>query len=128
LSASPRVVLGDDRRIQDSVALLRRADAVVTDYSGIFLEGLLIDVPAVFVPYDLEEYERGLPWDYAAYTPGPKVHTFAEFLQACGAALADRRTGAAERRRVREAFFAHPDGGATERVIDWLVQRLGGST
>lgn len=128
LAATPRAVLGDDRLIQDPVALLRRADAVVTDYSGIFLEGLLVDVPAVFVPYDLEEYERGLPWDYASYTPGPKVATFRDFLQALGAALADRRTGAADRQRVREAFFAHADGGATGRMIDWLVQRLAGET
>jgi CDP-glycerol glycerophosphotransferase len=120
-AASPRFVLADDRRMPDVAPLVARADLVVTDYSGIFLEGLLADVPCMFVPYDLAEYERGIPWSYEQYTPGPKVHGFAEFVAAMERSLRDRAAFADERRRVRDAFFLHTDGRATERVVDWLL-------
>jgi CDP-glycerol glycerophosphotransferase len=127
LSLSPRIVLADDRRGEDVVPLIRRADAIVTDYSSVYLEGLLADVPCLFVPYDREHYERGLPWDYDAYTPGPKVGNFAAFAAMLRRALEDRTCDAAERRRVRDAFFANADGHATARVADWLTGIAGTS-
>jgi CDP-glycerol glycerophosphotransferase len=120
LALSPRIVLADDKIAEDVVPLVRRADLIVTDYSSIYLEGLLADVPCLFLPYDRAEYERGLPWDYDAYTPGPKALTFAAFADALRRALGDRSADAAQRRRVRDAFFTHVDGRATERVAAWL--------
>lgn len=123
-AVSPRLVLVDDRRMEDAMPLVARADLVVTDYSGIFLEGLLADVPCMFVPYDLHEYERGIPWDYERNTPGPKVRSFAEMVSAMGLSLRDRAAFAGERVRVRDAFFTHTDGRATDRVVQWLVDSV----
>jgi CDP-glycerol glycerophosphotransferase (TagB/SpsB family) len=119
-AASPRFVLADDRRIEDVVPLVLRADAIVTDYSGIFLDGLLSDTPCVFVPYDLAEYERGIPWDYATLTPGPKVATQAEFTAALRRALVEPGADGPWRAQVRAQFFTRADGRATERVCRWI--------
>lgn len=117
---SSRFVLADDRRFEDVVPLLLRADAVVTDYSGIFLDGLLSDTPCVFVPYDREAYERGIPWDYDALTPGPKVGDHASFVAALRRALVEPDADGPWRARVRAQFFARTDGQATERVCRWI--------
>ena len=121
---SPRIVAGDHGGIEDSQALLRRADLVVTDYSGIFLEGLLAGAPPMFVPYDRDHYERGFPYDYDANTPGPKVVTAAAFFAEARALLEGTDVYADRRAAVRTRFFAHTDGRATERLADWLVAHL----
>lgn len=117
---SPRFVLADDRRVEDVVPLVLRADVIVTDYSGIFLDGLLSDTPCVFVPYDRAEYERGIPWDYEANTPGPKVGDQAGFIAACRRGLETPEADAPWRARVRAQFFRHTDGEATARVLAWM--------
>lgn len=117
---SVRFVLADDRRVEDVVPLVLRADVIVTDYSGIFLDGLLSDTPCVFVPYDRDEYERGIPWPYDDNTPGPKVVDQAGFVAACRRGLLEPDADAPWRARVRGRFFRHTDGRATDRVVAWL--------
>jgi CDP-glycerol glycerophosphotransferase len=117
---SPRFVLADDRAVEDVVPLVLAASMIVTDYSGIFLDGLLSDTPCAFVPYDLGEYERGIPWDYAENTPGPKVADQAGFVAACTRALETPQADAQWRARVRTRFFTHTDGRATQRVLAWI--------
>ena len=58
-------------------------DALITDYSSIYLDYMLLERPIVFLPYDLQEYEAsvGFTMDYMENTPGPKPKTFSEFLE-----------------------------------------------
>ena len=57
-------------------------DALITDYSSIYLDYMLLERPIVFLPYDLKEYEDsvGFTMDYMENTPGPKPLTFEDFL------------------------------------------------
>ena len=57
-------------------------DALITDYSSIYLDYMLLERPIVFLPYDLKEYEStvGFTMDYMENTPGPKPVTTDEFL------------------------------------------------
>lgn len=59
-------------------------DSLITDYSSIYLDYMLLERPIMFLPYDLEEYERliGFTMDYMENTPGPKPETQEEFQQA----------------------------------------------
>ena len=62
----------------DPYPLLRHTHALISDYSSIFFDYLLLDRPLVFYPYDLEAYRtrsRGLYDDYHHVTPGPKAST-----------------------------------------------------
>ena len=124
LAASPRFVVADDRALEEAYTLVAAADVIVTDYSGIYLEGLLCDTPCVFVPYDLDRYERGIPWDYDAHTPGPHVATQAELIRACHQAFTSPQRHRAERAHVRDIFFADADDHSTDRVLAWLANAL----
>lgn len=57
-------------------------DALVTDYSSIYLDYMLLERPIIFLPYDLAEYENtvGFTMDYMDNTPGPKPSTQKDFL------------------------------------------------
>jgi len=119
---SPRIIDAGSHHIESAEQVLIHCDVIVTDYSSLYLEGLLRDIPPIFLPYDLDRYERGFMWPYAEVTPGPKPATQTEFEHAIRDALAPTRAAsyAKDRVRVRDLFWGQADGNATSRVIDVL--------
>lgn len=106
--------------------LLRQTDAIITDYSGIYLEGLLLNIPPIFVPYDRHRYERGFPYDYDSVTPGPKAGTYSAFKMAIlDALLNDAPSYSDLRNEVKSTFFGVTDGKATERTAMFIERELG---
>jgi CDP-glycerol glycerophosphotransferase (TagB/SpsB family) len=121
---SSRFVPGGQESVEDVFDLLPFTDVIMSDYSSIFIEGLLLDIPAVLLPYDLASYERGLPLPYDQMAPGPTVFSHNELLNALDCAL-DRTDGFHEdRKRIRERYFSSQDGNATDRVIRFLEEQL----
>lgn len=115
----------------DPYPLLRHTDALISDYSSIFFDYLMLDRPILFYPYDLADYERysrSLYDDYATVTPGPKAHDAAS-LDAMVAELLARYDAEAERfrgerERVRARFFEHVDDRASARLFETLLTRV----
>lgn len=121
---SDRIVLAGHKQLEDINLLMPYADAIVTDYSSIYIEGLLRDIPAVFIPYDLGSYERGLPLPYDEVTPGPKTHTQSAFMEALQDALHSPGNLRKERDRVKRIFFSKTDGHATKSVVELIEQLM----
>lgn len=62
----------------DVYPLMPLTDILITDYSSIFFDFLLLDRPIVFLTYDLEEYlqhDRAMYFDFATMSPGVKCRT-----------------------------------------------------
>lgn len=60
----------------DPYVFLKMADVLITDYSSIYFDYLLLDRPIIFFTYDLKEYlsdSREMYFDYDEFTPGEKV-------------------------------------------------------
>lgn len=60
----------------DLYEIINGVDVLITDYSSIYFDYLLLDRPLIFIPHDLNYYQetRGFllePYDF--WTPGPKV-------------------------------------------------------
>ena len=107
----------------DAYPLLRDVDVLVTDYSSIFFDYLLLDRPVVFFCHDLATYladERSMYFDYAEMTPGPKVTTVEELAAALALIAAGGDSWRAERERVRSLVFEHTNGRAADRLLDEL--------
>ncbi len=124
LSKGERIFLADDTIFEDINTLTLASDAIVTDYSGIYLEGLLKDIPPLFIPYDYESYERGCPYNYHDVTPGPKISSQKDFMKGLKDALSGADSFSKERQRVKNLFFYHTDGRSTERVSALLKKHL----
>lgn len=112
----------------DVYPLLQYADTLVTDYSSLYFDYLLLDRSVVFYPFDLEEYRsiRGFYFEYDAVTPGPVASDFDGLLEAL-----DRRFDeefAAERKSVRERFLQPVVTNRCEAVCDRFDPRTTGST
>ncbi len=100
----------------DIYPFLRHADALVTDYSSVYFDYLLLDRPIVFYADDLAEYRthRGFYFDYESVTPGPVADSFEELLAGLDAALDPTADAHADARRAVRARLLGADPAATE--------------
>ena len=113
-----RVIMANRDTVEDVQELLPFVDVLVSDYSGIWVDYLLLDRPIIFVPYDLEEYSRspGLMYDFEEVSPGPKVASFQEFAASLRECLRDPSRMGEERLKARRMFHEHEDSKACERL------------
>lgn len=76
---------------EDINEILNIFDLLITDYSSIYIDYLMLNKPILFLPYDKVEYidSRGFNFDYDKITPGPKPDTFLNFLLEIDKSLSD---------------------------------------
>jgi CDP-ribitol ribitolphosphotransferase len=112
----------------DVYEILNAADILITDYSSVYFDYLLLDRPLLFTPTDLERYRsnRGLLLEpYEWWTPGDKALTQDELQQGIIRAL-DTPTLYMERRKVVCDMVHHyQDGSSSERVWRMIDHLLG---
>ena len=104
--------------IRDINDILPVADILITDYSSVIFDWLLLDKPIIYYTYDQDEYagDRGLYYSFDEYVYGKVAKTGNELIAAIESAdmMADKRAA------FRDRFMAACDGKATERVIKLL--------
>ncbi len=109
-----------DEAVPDINYLLPHIDVLITDYSSVYFDFLLLDRPIVFAPFDLEDYvrrDRDLYDPYDAITPGPKCRSWHEVIGATADFLHGRDGYGPARRAVRERFNAFVDTENCQRVV-----------
>ena len=111
----------------DPYVLLKRTDVLVTDYSSIFFDYLLLDRPIVFFAYDKEEYmtcSRELYYKYEEMTPGQKAETMEELISAlhmaCYPSEEYQSFYAVDRKRVREKMFGTPKELTSSKLMEQI--------
>lgn len=77
-----RVYYLNNDKVNDIMEIINIFDLLITDYSSIYIDYLLLEKPVIFLDYDRDKYlnNRGLNFDYDKVTPGPKPKKFKEFL------------------------------------------------
>ena len=112
----------------DLYAFLPETDFLITDYSSVYFDYLLLDRPVIFAPFDIERYtdvERSLYYDYNAVTPGPKARNWQEVLGSIQDIVKKREAYASERERVSSVFNAFRDGDSSKRVYEAIIKEIG---
>ena len=113
----------------DLYEILPHTDLLITDYSSIYFDYLLMDKPVIFTPVDLEEYskDRGFLLEpYKYWTPGPKCKTQEVLQNEVLKSLCDNKYYKKEREQVKEIFHNYQDGKSTERVIELIEDIMKG--
>ena len=125
-NGSGHILVAGNKEVPDVAELLPFVDIVITDYSSIYIDLLLKDVPPIFIPYDLEEYERvrGLAYDYELITPGPKVFTQKDFIVAIEDAFKSAPKYKEQRIFVKKMFHKYDDGKACERIAQAMKELI----
>ena len=107
----------------DLHVILKYMDAMITDYSSVYFDFLLLNKPIIYYVPDLEEYQekcRGFYEPYENLTAGIKVRTESELINAMQDVLNNVDNYEDDRARLREQIFKYQDGNNCERVINWI--------
>lgn len=95
----------------DAQLILDAADILITDYSGCFIDHLLLDRPQIFFAYDLEQYlaaDLGFLYDYREIVPGPVCMDNRQLLRELEI-LAAGEDPCRDKRKQRLDFFYSKD-------------------
>lgn len=111
----------------DIYPLLREATELVTDYSSVMFDFLLLDRPILLFRPDHAAYvarSRTLFDDKMQTPPGPTVGNVAELLLALRSRAAETPAHARHRHALRDRLHDHTDGRAGERLAALLMDEL----
>ncbi|MEP2025931.1 MAG: CDP-glycerol glycerophosphotransferase family protein [Reichenbachiella sp.] len=110
---------GEYEEVQE---LLPHIDILMTDYSGIYFDFLLLDRPMIFAPYDIDQFgeKPGFLFDYEENTPGAKVYDTAHFMKEIENLINGTDKYKNHRNATRDKFHQYQDGKSSERVLNYI--------
>ncbi|MDK2811634.1 MAG: CDP-glycerol glycerophosphotransferase [Petroclostridium sp.] len=113
-----------EKNEMDLYKIINAVDLLITDYSSVYFDYLLIDKPVVFTPTDLDLYrkQRGLllePYDF--WTPGPKCLDQDTLQSEIIYSLENLNYYKSERETIKNLIHKHQDGNSTKRVIELIM-------
>ena len=115
------IIINDQYLIDHNTELTefyKITDALITDYSSVYVDYLLTQKPICFTQDDFEEYKLGFSMpNIQDYMPGEKVKNIEEFKQFFDHLDKDIDKYKKERKKVNDAFNAFNDNKSSERLI-----------
>jgi len=130
IDVGSRIVYADENEVADINDVLTYIDVLITDYSGVYFDYLLLNRPVVFAAFDLEAYveRRGLYDDYGFYIAGPITKNWPEVIEHVRDALSNPRKFDDIRIEKNEIFNKHCDGKSSKRICEYLKAQVNIST
>lgn len=91
-------------------------DMMITDYSSVVIEYVLLNKPLILFAFDLERYDRGFYYDYESYMPGEVAHNQEELF-----GILEKNTINDKKRQDFVKFqYDNRTGGSCERILKIL--------
>ena len=121
------IFLTDSMIKHDIYNFLPYTDLLITDYSSVYFDYLLLDKPIVFAPFDIESYkirDREFYYNYDDVTPGPKVENWDNLIEVVEKELRFPERYKKERERVCRKFHKYNDGKSCERVFKEVANEI----
>ena len=98
-------------------------DALITDYSSVSTDYLLLDKPIIYLLDDYEEYKKSrgfYPEDPIIYMPGQHVYTYEQFEDALTNICLDNDQYCESRRELIPLFHTFQDGYSSKRIAKYI--------
>ena len=129
-SSNIRLLYNDDleRFNVQTNELLAQTDAMIGDYSGIYFDYLLLDKPIGITLDDYEQYraQKGMVYDDPLKVlVGEYIYTLDDLLCFADHVSDDVDTTIEQRKPIKQASNVYPYYGSTERVYNFIVEKLG---
>lgn len=126
IKENSRIFLDEEKDIYQT---LGEYSVLISDYSSIAFDFIMLDKPVVFFCYDLEEFlasEVKLNHDYEEYSPGAKCTTWEEVMEAIEIYLKNPKQDSEWRQRIGKEFFDFSvnDVDNSERIVREIKRRI----
>lgn len=105
----------------DMYPVLKNSHALITDYSSIYIDYLLLDKPIYFYCFDIENYKkncRSMYFNYDEITPGVKSLNFSSLLYNI---TLDSDEFAIERKAVKNLFWGKEYHPACQSIVERIL-------
>lgn len=110
----------------DVYTFLNKTDLLITDYSSVYTDYMLLDRPVIAFTYDWEDYSkdsRDCTINQDDYMPELKAISMEELMQMISfTSTEDPKKEARAASRAR--MFNYPDGKSSDRLAKWLLKQL----
>jgi len=103
--------------------MMAKTDALITDYSSVFIDYLLLDKPMGFIANDFKRYEqsRGVPFEnFLEILPGQLIYTIDDFKEFITHILQDVDTDKQKRDRLLPQVHDYADAKSCERIKNYF--------
>jgi CDP-glycerol glycerophosphotransferase len=116
IEKSKYIFLLEDIQIYEEI---HKYSILITDYSSIFFDYLLLDRPIIFAPFDKEQYvkkDREFYFNYEEVTPGPKAYSWNDVLEYIDIFNKNPLKYKNERQIIKNRFHKYEDTKNCKRV------------
>ena len=113
--------LGNEVNVQE---LLACADILISDYSGAFVDFLVMDRPIIHYVYDYDYYKNtdsGLYFSKEEFACGEVAVNYEELLVALESYMKNEDKDKCLRKQKRELFLEYEKGEASEKIIEAVI-------
>ncbi|WP_058485988.1 CDP-glycerol glycerophosphotransferase family protein [Defluviitalea phaphyphila] len=111
----------------DLYEVLNAANLLITDYSSVYFDTLLLNMPVIFTPVDLQEYQKSRGFilePYEDWTPGPKCITQENLENEIIKLLSDANYYKNERIKILKKTHKYLDGNSCDRTWKFIEEVL----
>lgn len=110
--------------IKDAYPYLSNFDVLLTDYSSIYFDFLILNRPIIFAPFDFEKYSQknGFYYNYNSVTPGPKAKNWEEVIEIMQELLSGIDNYKEKRLEINKEFNKFTDNKNSERVYTEILK------
>lgn len=123
-----KMVIVDNNMESDAQKVLAATDILITDFSGILTEFLIMNKPIAFLDIDVKQYEeyRGLAIDYYnnIHTPGPKVKNLDDLIIYLKQVDEENDSYKLFREEAIKYYYKSFDGNSSKRIWKVINDRL----
>lgn len=107
----------------DLYSLMAKSSALITDYSSVYIDYLLLNKPIAFELGDYNEYKNGRgfivdnPLDYM---PGEKIKNEKDFIKFINNIINDIDIFNKERNNLKDKMHKYCDGNSSKRILEYF--------
>tara|TARA_B100000945_G_C20394343_1_gene604004 strand:- start:98 stop:1315 length:1218 start_codon:yes stop_codon:yes gene_type:complete len=107
--------------------LLPYIDILITDYSSIFYDFIILDKPIIFFPFDITHYnqvDRKFYGNYNKQTPGVKCYNWSDIIIEIKKIFSGQDSFVLERQIIVEETYKYKDIYNCSRIVDLIKKEL----
>lgn len=107
--------------------ILGMTDALITDYSSVFIDYLLLNKPIAFDLNDFDEYNKNRGFLFKEpkkNLTGNYIYNYEDLVVFLNEVLHEEDKFEKERNKIKELYHKYDNFDSSKRITDWMLNEL----